>query len=59
MSRYFVAYPTSLLAVAPFFRTGDPRVTSRTDKLVAKALDALAYVDDKTLSVYLHRKATA
>ena len=59
VSRYFVAYLTSLVVVAPFFRTGDPLVTSRIDKFFAEALDTLANVDNKTLSAYLHRKATA
>ena len=39
--------------------TGDPRVTSRTDKFFAKALAVLADVDNKTRSAYLHRTATA
>ena len=30
---------TSFVAVAPFFRSKDPRVASRTDKFFAKALD--------------------
>ena len=54
-------YLTSFVTVAPFFRMEDPRVTSRTNKFFAKALDTLAdvLVDDKTLSAYLHHKATA
>ena len=61
MSRYFLAYLTFFLPVAPSFRTGDPRVASRTDKIFAKALDTLADVDDKAFSAYLypvHRKPT-
>ena len=56
VSRYFIAYLTFFVAVAPFFRSKDPRVASRTDKFFAKDLDTLANVD---LSAYLRRKATA
>ena len=59
MSRYFVAYLTTFVAVAPFFRSKDPRVALRTDKFFAKALATLADVDDKNLSAYLHHKAMA
>ena len=48
--RYFLEYLTSFAAIAPFFRTGNPRITSRTNKF---------FGDDKTFSAYLHRKATA
>ena len=46
-------------AVAPFFRTKDPRVALRTDKFFNRALHKLAGVQDKDLSAYLNRKATA
>ena len=54
-------YLTSFVAVtvAPFFRTKDPRVASRTYKFFNKALHILAGVEDKDLSAYLNRKATA
>ena len=35
------------------------RVSSRTDHFFAKTLGTLADVDDKVLSVFLHRKVTA
>ena len=61
VSRYFVAYLTSFVAaaVAPFFRTKDQRVASRTNKFFDKSPHTLAVVQDKDLSVYLNRKATA
>ena len=61
MSRYFVAYLTSFVAVAPFFRTKDPRVALRTNKFFnnLKALYTLAGVEDKDLSVFLNCKSTA
>ena len=59
VSRYFVTYLTSFVAVAPFFRTKDPRVASRTNTFFNKALDTLADVEDKDLNVYLKHKATA
>ena len=46
VSRYFVEYLMCFVAVAPFFRSKDPRVASRTDKFFAKALDTLADVYD-------------
>ena len=57
--RYFAVYLTSFVAVASFFRSKDPCVALKTDKFFAKALDTLADVNDKNLSVYLHSKATA
>ena len=54
-----LAYLTSFVAVAPFFRTKDPRVASRTDKFFNKALYSLAFVQDMDLSVYLKCNATA
>ena len=59
VSRYFVAYLTSFVAVAPFFGTNDPSVASRTDKFFNKALHTLAGVQDKDFSAYLNHKATA
>ena len=47
------------MAVAPFFRTKDPRVVSRSNKFFNKALHTIAGVEDKDLSVYLNCKATA
>ena len=47
VSSYFVAYLTSFVVVAPFFRAKDPRVASRTDKFYAKALETLARVKNK------------
>ena len=58
-SRYFVAYLTAFVSVAPFFRTKDERVQTRTNKFFKKALKTLAGVNDTELSVYLNRKATA
>ena len=51
----------SFVAVAPFFRTKDQHIDSRTDKFIAKALHTLADVEvrAKDLTVYLNHKATA
>ena len=54
-----LAYLTSFVAAAPFFRTKDPRVALRAYKFVNKALHTLADVEDKDLSEYLNCKATA
>ena len=59
VSRNMIAYITSFLSVAPFFRAADPRVTSRTDKYYAVALATLSKTNDKDLVDYVHRKATA
>ena len=56
---HLLAYLTSFVAVAPYFRTKDPRVASRTDKFFNKALHSLAGVEDKDLSAYPNCKATA
>ena len=66
VSRYFVTYLTSFVAVAPFilakiapfFRAKDKPQTG-TVKLFDKALCKLADMKDTALSAYLHRKATA
>ena len=62
LSRYFVAYLTSFVAIAPgaFFRrrTKDPR-RFLSDKFFKKALRTLAGVEDTDLSAYLNRKAAA
>ena len=54
-----LTYLTSLVAIAPFFWTKDLHVASRTDKFFKMALHILAGVEDKDLSAYLNRKATA
>ena len=59
VSRYFVAYLASFVAVAPFFRAKDERVQTGTVKFFDKALSKLAGMKDTALSAYLHRKATA
>ena len=59
VSRYFVAYLTAFVSVAPFFRTKDERVQTRTDKFFNRALKTLARANDTELCVYLNRKATA
>jgi hypothetical protein len=59
VSRNMIAYITSFLSVAPFFRSADPRVTSRTDKYYALSLATLSKTNDKDLAEYVHRKATA
>ena len=46
-------------SVAPFVRTKDERVQTRTDKLFNKALKILAGVIDTELNVYLNHIATA
>ena len=51
--------PQRRTSVAPFFRTKDQRVQTRTDKFFNKALKTLAGVNDTELSVYLNCKATA
>ena len=38
VSRYFVAYLASFVAVAPFFRAKDERVQTGTVKFIVKAL---------------------
>ena len=59
VSRYFVAFLTAFVSIAPFFRTKDECVQTRTNKFFNKALKTLAGVNDTELSVYLNRKATA
>ena len=59
VSRYFILYLTSFVAVAPFFRRKDPRVASRTDKFFHKDLHAMAGVEDKDLSANMNYKAMA
>ena len=59
VSRYFVAYLASFMAIAPFFRSKDERVQTGTEKFFHKALNNLAGLDDTALSVYLNCKATA
>ena len=63
VSRYFVAYLTSSVAVAAFFLSRstrkDPCVASRTNRFFSKALDTLADVDDKNLNAYQLCKVTA
>ena len=59
VSRYFVAYLASFVAVAPFFRAKDERVQTGTVKFYDKALSKLAGMKDTALSAYLHSKATA
>ena len=66
VSRYFVAYLASFVAVAPFvrakvapfFRAKDKPQTG-TVKFFDKALCKLTGMKDTVLSAYLHRKATA
>ena len=66
VSRYFVAYLASFVAVAPFFRAkvvpflrAKDKPQTGTVKLFYKALCKLAGMKDTALSAYLHRKATA
>ena len=66
VSRYFVAYLASFVAVAPFFRAkvapsfrAKDKPQTGTVKLFDKALCKLAGMKDTVLSAYLHRKATA
>ena len=59
VSRYFIAYLASFVAVAPFFRAKDERVQPGTVKFFDKARSKLAGLKDMALSAYLHRKATA
>ena len=66
VSRYFVAYLASFVAVAPFFRTkvapffrAKDKSQTGTVKLFDKALCKLAGMKVTALSAYLHRKATA
>ena len=55
VSRYFVVYLASFVAVAPFFRAKDERVQTGTVKFLDKALSKLAGMKDTALSAYLHR----
>ena len=66
VSRYFVAYLASFVAVAPFFRAkvapfvgAKDKPQTGTVKLFDKALCKLAGMKDTALIAYLHRKATA
>ena len=59
MSRYFVAYLASFVAVAAFFRAKDEHVQTGTVKFFDKALFKLAGMKDSALSAYLHCNATA
>ena len=67
VSRYFVAYLASFVAVAPFFRAkvapfrAKDKPQTGTVKFFDKALCKLAGMKDTALSAYLHRnlKATA
>ena len=59
VSRYFVAYLASFVAVDTFFRAKDERVQTGTVKFFDKALSKLAGMKVMALSAYLHRKATA
>ena len=66
VSRYFVAYLASFVAVAPFFRAkvapffrAKDKPQTGTVKLIDKALCKLAGMKDTALSAYLHCKATA
>ena len=58
VARYFVAYLTSFVAVAPLFRAKDKPQTG-TVKFFDKALCKFAGMKDTALIAYLHRKATA
>ena len=66
VSRYFVAYLPSFVAVAPFFRAkvapffqAKDKPQTGTIKFFDKALCKLAGMKDTALSAYLHCKATA
>ena len=65
VSRYFVAYLASFVAVAPFFRAkvapfrAKDKPQTGTVKFFDKALCKLAGMKDTALSANLHRKATA
>ena len=66
VSRYFVAYLASFVAVAPFFQAkvapffrAKDKPQTGTVKFFDKALCKLTGMKDTVLSAYLHRKATA
>ena len=67
VSRYFVAYLASFVAVAPFFRAKvapffGPRTNHRLGQsscLTRPSANWLPGLKDTVLSAYLHRKATA
>ena len=65
VSRYFVAYLASFVAVAPFFRAkvapflAKDKPQTGTVLFFDKALCKLAGMKDTALSAYLHCKATA
>ena len=59
VSRYFVAYVASFVAVAPFYRAKDERVQTGTVKFYDNALSKLAGIKNTALSAFLHCKATA
>ena len=66
VSRYFVAYLASFVAVAPFFRAKVAPFSRAKDKpqigtveFFDKALCKLAGMNDIVLSAYVHCKATA
>ena len=66
VSRYFIAYLASFVAVAPFFRAkvapffrAKDKPQTGTVKFFDKALCNLAGMKDTALSAYLHRTATA
>ena len=50
VSRYFVTYLASFVAIAPFFRAKDERVQTGTVKFFDKALSKLASMKDTALS---------
>ena len=66
VSRYFVAYLASFVAVAPFFRAkvapffrAKDKPQTETVKFFDKALCKFAGMKDTALSAYRHCKATA
>ena len=65
VSRYFVAYLASFVAIAPFFRAkvapfrAKDKPQTGTVKFFDKTLCKLAGMKDTALSAYLHCKATA
>ena len=60
VSRNIIAYLISLLSVAPFYRSLDPRVISSSDKFFAVCLATMAKASDKDflVSAYVCCKAT-
>ena len=57
VSRNLIAYLISHLSVAPFCRSLDPSLVSRTNKYFARGHATLPKTSNKDLSGYIHFKA--